>query len=136
MSVRKPAGESWESFVDRQIREAQERGDFDDLPGAGKPLPDLHRPYDELWWVRKKLEEENLSYLPPTLKVRKELEDAREHIDRARSEREVRRIVADINDRIRRANRGSLRGPASTVMPLDEEPTVREWRERRADDDR
>jgi hypothetical protein len=25
----------WESLVDRKIREAQERGDFDDLPGKG-----------------------------------------------------------------------------------------------------
>ncbi|MBV9168465.1 MAG: DUF1992 domain-containing protein [Chloroflexi bacterium] len=29
----------WESAVDKQIREAQERGDFDALPGRGKPLP-------------------------------------------------------------------------------------------------
>jgi hypothetical protein len=29
----------WESAVDKQIREAQERGDFDALPGSGKPLP-------------------------------------------------------------------------------------------------
>jgi len=29
---------SWESAVDQQIREAQERGDFDALPGYGKPL--------------------------------------------------------------------------------------------------
>ncbi|HEV7663802.1 MAG TPA: DUF1992 domain-containing protein, partial [Chloroflexota bacterium] len=28
----------WESAVDKQIREAQERGDFDNLPGRGKPL--------------------------------------------------------------------------------------------------
>jgi len=29
----------WESAVDQQIREAQERGDFDRLPGRGRPLP-------------------------------------------------------------------------------------------------
>jgi len=29
----------WESDIDRRIREAQERGDFDRLPGQGKPLP-------------------------------------------------------------------------------------------------
>ena len=29
----------WESAIDRQIREAQDRGDFDALPGYGKPLP-------------------------------------------------------------------------------------------------
>ncbi len=28
----------WESAVDKQIREAEERGDFDNLPGRGKPL--------------------------------------------------------------------------------------------------
>ncbi len=136
VSPRKPAGESYESFVDRQIREAQERGEFDNLPGAGKPIPDLHRPYDELWWVRKKLKEENLSYVPPALQVRKELQNAREQIARASSEPEVREIVAEINQRIRDANRTALRGPASSVMPLDEEQTLRQWRERRTDEER
>lgn len=28
----------WESAVERKIREAQERGDFDNLPGRGRPL--------------------------------------------------------------------------------------------------
>jgi hypothetical protein len=28
----------WESAVDKQIREAEERGDFDNLPGRGQPL--------------------------------------------------------------------------------------------------
>ncbi len=28
----------WESAIDKQIREAQERGDFDNLPGQGRPL--------------------------------------------------------------------------------------------------
>lgn len=28
----------WESAVDRQIREAQDRGEFDNLPGRGQPL--------------------------------------------------------------------------------------------------
>ncbi len=136
MSPRKPAGESYESFVDRQIRQAQERGEFDNLPGAGEPIPDLHRPYDELWWVRKKLKEENLSYVPPTLQVRKELQDAREQIAGASSEAEVRDIIAAINQRIRAANRSTLQGPASSVMPLDEEQTVRQWRERRAGKER
>ena len=30
---------NFESWIDRQIRQAQERGDFDNLPGKGKPLP-------------------------------------------------------------------------------------------------
>ena len=44
---------SWyESHIDRQIREAQERGEFDDLPGAGLPRPDRGELYDEDWWIR------------------------------------------------------------------------------------
>jgi hypothetical protein len=31
----------YESWVDRQIREAIERGEFDNLPGQGKPIKGL-----------------------------------------------------------------------------------------------
>ena len=41
------------SLVERQIREAMDRGEFDNLPGAGKPIPDLDAPYDPSWWVRE-----------------------------------------------------------------------------------
>ena len=136
VTVRKPGGENWESWVDRQIREARERGEFDDLPGAGKPLPDIDRPFDEQWWVRKKLKEENLSFLPPALEVRKKLDKAREQIGSARSERRVRLIVTDINERIREVNRSAVQGPAPPIMPLDEEQIVSEWRERRGSQDR
>ena len=129
MAERKPAGVPWESWIDRQIREAQERGDFDNLPGAGKPIPDLDQPRDELWWVRKKLKEEKLSYLPPSLQVRKDVEEARERITRARSEQEVRRIVVDINAEIRAVNRATLEGPAPSIALLDEERVVAQWRE-------
>ena len=52
----------WETPVERAIREAQERGEFDDLPGAGRPLSlgDPEGPDDPLWWVRRKLEAEQL----------------------------------------------------------------------------
>lgn len=35
----------WESWIDQQIREAQDRGEFDDLPGKGKPLDLGANPY-------------------------------------------------------------------------------------------
>ena len=136
MSPRKPFGESWESFVDRQIREAQERGEFDDLPGHGKPLPDLHRPHDELWWIRRKMREEGLSYVPPGLQARKEREDALARVDRARTAREVRQIVAETNVLIRKANREALFGPATTTSPLDEDEVLERWRAQRSRPDR
>lgn len=129
VSNRKPPKVSRESWIERQIREAQERGEFDNLPGAGKPLPDLDRPRDDLWWVRNKLKEENLSYVPPALQLRKDVEEARERIARARSEQEARQIVVEINEVIRVANRSLLDGPPSSVAPLDEELAVRRWRD-------
>ncbi len=71
MTQRKPTGLGWESWIDRQIREAEERGEFDDLPGAGEPLPGLDKPFDELWWVKDKLRREGLTYMPPSLAVRR-----------------------------------------------------------------
>lgn len=59
-----PAPEEWrpgESLVERQIRLAMERGEFSDLPGAGRPIADLDEDYDPLWWVKKWAEREGLS---------------------------------------------------------------------------
>lgn len=130
MTARRPSSQPRERWIDRQIREAQERGDFDGLHGVGEPIPDLDRPYDALWWVRRKLREEKISHLPPTLQLRREVEVARAAVDRASSEREVRDIVAALNARIRHVNRTDVTGPPSTVMMLDEEETVRAWRGR------
>jgi hypothetical protein len=40
----------FETWADRQIREAEERGEFDDLPGKGKPIPDLDKVGDVSEW--------------------------------------------------------------------------------------
>ena len=44
--------DDFETNVDRIIRESMEAGDFDDLPGEGKPIPGQGTKDDELWWVR------------------------------------------------------------------------------------
>lgn len=131
MTERKPPGMSWESWIDRQIREGIERGEFDDLPGKGKPLPGVGEPLDEMWWVREKLRREEVSFLPPTLAVRKELDETREKIRRAATEEEVRRLVAAINERIRYVNSHVTAGPPSTVGPLDVEAVIERWRHSR-----
>ena len=132
MTERKPPGIGFETWVERQIREATERGEFDNLAGAGKPIADLDKPHDELWWVKQKLRRENLSYLPPTIALRKEAEDALLAASQAGSEAQVRRIVADINRKILEGNRKAASGPPLNLMPFDAERVVRTWRERRA----
>ena len=131
MTERKPPGVGFETWVERQLREAAERGAFDDLPGAGKPIPDLDKPHDELWWVRQKLRRENCSYLPPTIVLRRQAEEALEVAAQAGSEDEVRRIVAGINARIIEGNRKAASGPPLNLTPFDVERVVRGWRDRR-----
>lgn len=132
---RKPPTATWESWVEQQIRAGIDDGMFDDLPGKGKPLEGIDVSgtvdRDEDWWLKAKLRRERLSYLPTTLAVRKELEEARQAIAAASHETVVRRIVADINERIRAVNRRGADGPPSTVMPLDEDAVVEKWRAER-----
>lgn len=133
MTERKPPGVPFESWVDKQIRDAQARGDFDRLPGAGEPLPsELESPYDELWWVKRKMAREGLSVLPPGLALRKEAEDALTAAYAAPSERIVRKIITDINVKIRDMLLKPPPGPPLGRKPYDVEEVVREWRERRA----
>lgn len=130
MTERKPPGVRFETWIDKQIGEARERGDFDNLPGAGKPIPDLET-RDELWWVKDKLRRENISYLPPTLVLRKEIEDARKQALAADTEAEVRRLLGETNDKIVDATRKPLSGPPLNLTPIDVERFVERWREQR-----
>ncbi|MEH0544049.1 DUF1992 domain-containing protein [Streptomyces sp. B21-105] len=133
MTERKPPGVPFESWVDKQIRDAERRGDFDRLPGAGKPLPAVtDTSYDELWWVKRKLAREGLSVLPPTLALRKEAEDALAAAYAAPSERLVRKIITDVNEKLRDMMFKPPPGPPLGMKPYDVETVVREWRERRA----
>ncbi|MFH8927194.1 DUF1992 domain-containing protein [Streptomyces pristinaespiralis] len=128
MTERKPPGVSFESWVDKQIREATERGEFSDLPGFGRPLPTTGDTYDEMWWIKGKMQREGLGFLPPTLALRKEAEEALEKIGRAPSEAVVRRIVEDINRKIAAAIRRPPPGPPLGLKPYDVEAVVEDWR--------
>ncbi|MEV8630872.1 DUF1992 domain-containing protein [Streptosporangium sp. NPDC051023] len=131
MTERKPSGVSFETWIDRQIREATERGEFDDLPGTGKPLPGEGRPYDEMWWIKQKMQAENLSFpLPGTLALRKEAEECRAAAVDARSEAEVRRIVDGVNEKIRESYGKPLSGPPLFQPLLDVEEVLGDWRAR------
>ena len=121
---RKPLAAPFESFVEQQIREAQENGVFDHLPGAGKPLPDLDDPPDPMWWVKRKLREEKLSFLPDALQIRVDLDRALE----ARTEPELRQALTDLNQRISRLNSRVIEGPPTTLAPIEVEEIVRRWR--------
>ncbi|WP_317443090.1 DUF1992 domain-containing protein [Streptomyces collinus] len=133
MTERKPPGVPFESWVDKQIRDAQGRGEFERLPGVGEPLPaDLDSTYDELWWVKRKMAREGLAVLPPALALRKEAEDALAAAYAAPSERAVRRIITEVNVKIRDMMFKPPPGPPLGKKPYDVEEVVQEWRRLRA----
>ncbi|HEX6149896.1 DUF1992 domain-containing protein [Nocardioides sp.] len=120
------------SWVDQQIRQAMARGEFDDLPGAGKPIKNLGTQHDPDWWVKQLVEREKITgVLPPALQLRKDDLELDDRLDRITSEREVRRELEDFNKRIIAARRQLEGGPPVITPTRDVEAEIRRWRERR-----
>ena len=123
----------YESWIDRQIREAQERGEFDNLRGAGEPLKGLGGREDENWWIKGLLERENLRPpLPGSLLLRKQTREIDDFVADCTTEEQVRELVQDLNTRILDARRRGIDGPTIVIGTVDADRVVREWRERRA----
>jgi hypothetical protein len=128
-------GGSYHSWIDRQIAAAEARGEFDDLPGVGKPLPHLGNPDDPDWWVKRLIEREQLEMsvaLPPQLALRKEAQELPDRVRREMTEHAVRDLVDDFNTRVRDCWRQPLEGPAVVVRTVDPEVLVAHWRAHRA----
>ena len=129
----RPDPPRYESPADRAIREAIERGEFDDLPGAGKPLRNLGDPNDPLWWVRGLAEREQLDLtgaLPPAIALRKEAATFPVSLHDLRTEESVREVLEDFN---RRVKRDRLRLPEPGMPQLlaptvDVDALVAQWR--------
>jgi len=132
MTQRKPPGTSWESWIESQIRVAQEQGAFDNLPGAGKPLPDIDREYDPLWWVKQLTQREQLSLLPPSLELLRKVERELAAIEKLPDEATVRRRVAALNVEIAKVNATVVEGPPTRLGTLDVDQVVARWRRTRS----
>ena len=130
MTEKKPPGQSWESWIDQQIREAQEEGAFKNLPGAGKPLPDVDKPYDPDWWTKQLVRREGINVLPPALELLRKVESELAVIWALGSEAEVRKRVAALNAEIGKVNARAAEGPPTRLAPFDVEALVEEWRRR------
>jgi len=123
----------YESPIDRQIREAQERGEFDNLPGAGEPLPGYGQADDEDWWIRGLIRRENITgMLPASLKLRREIEDIQQTVATKKTEAAVRKVVEELNERIRKAQRGHIDGPPVVLSTVDADEVVAVWRSTQA----
>ena len=119
-------------YVDLQIKQAMERGDFDDLPGAGKPIKNLGAQHDPDWWVKQLIEREKISgVLPPALQLRKDDAELDGRLDEEHVESAVRREVEEFNARVIKARYTPVDGPPLITQPRDVDTEVERWRERR-----
>ena len=79
---------NWSEIVERQIIEAQERGEFDDLPGKGRPLDLTENPFaDPEWRVAYKILQDNgftLDWIELDKEIRAELKACREQLLQSR----------------------------------------------------
>lgn len=130
-SAGQPSPDERAQIVEIAIQQAMRRGDFDGLPGAGKPLQQLGAVRDPDWWIRRKIEREGLRGLGPaafTLKT----EDAGldDRLDGLSAESAVREVLDSFNLRVRDARRQLQGGPPVFTRPRDVEAEVDAWRRR------
>ena len=120
-------------WVDFQIRQAMARGEFDNLPGAGKPIPGIDRPHDPDWWLKSLIQRERITgVLPPALALRKDDAALEDEIDRCSTEKAVTELLDGFNRRVVEARR-QLQGGPPVITPLrDVDAELQAWRDRRA----
>ena len=94
----------YEKIVEDRIKKAQRRGEFDDLPGAGKPLEltdDRHIPED-LRLAYKILK--NADFLPPEIELKKEILRTEDLLVNLHDEAERYRTLKKLNFLIMKLN--------------------------------
>ncbi|WP_040775311.1 DnaJ family domain-containing protein [Nocardia pneumoniae] len=130
MTERKPSKLTFESWIEKQIHEAAERGEFENLPGTGKPIPGAGAAHDEDWWLRGYLRRQGVSgdaLLPPSLLLRRDIERLPETVRDCTAERQVRAAVSELNKRIVEWLR-LPEGPFVPIAPVNADEIVAQWR--------
>lgn len=94
----------FQKIIEQRIKEAQKKGEFDNLPGRGEPLAfedDRHIP-DDLRLAYKILK--NANCLPPELELKKEILQMEELLQNIPDEKEKYRQIKKINYKIMKLN--------------------------------
>ena len=131
MTQRKPSGMTFESWVEQQIRRAEDEGAFEGLSLAGKPLPRRDREKSSYEWAlewAKREEADVAGMLPTGLALRKEREELPALIARQTSEVAVRALVEAHNARVDQYYRRPVEGVWVPVGMADVEELVAGWR--------
>lgn len=132
MSERRPPGMSTGSWIDAQISAAMQEGAFDNLKGAGKPLPNSGEGYDPDRWVKQLMEREGAHATPPALELRRKVEKELAALSALADEADVRTRIAALNAEIAKFNATAIEGPPTNLVPFDIDKIVARWRQSRA----
>lgn len=132
MTLRKPFGTGFVPWIESQIQGAMEAGAFDNLPGAGKPLPNNSGQFDPDWWVKQYAEREGVSILPASLAMLRKVEKELALIQKLGDEAAVRRRLGALNAEIIKLNATQVDGPPTILGALDVDQMVAQWRESRS----
>jgi len=95
---------AFQKIIEKKIQDAQDNGDFDDLPGKGKPihLEDDRNIPEELRLTYKILK--NADCLPPELELRKEIRTMEDMLENIPDEKEKYKHIKKINYKIMQLN--------------------------------
>ncbi len=115
-----------------RVEEAERRGVFEGNPYHGKPLPSNDGRHDPDWWIRQKIEREDIRGIaPPALALRTEDAGLDDALDALSIESDVRDVLEDFNARVKEARRQLLGGPPVVTPLRDVDAEVTAWLERR-----
>lgn len=131
MGGRKPSGENIGSWIEAQISAAMQEGAFDNLPGAGRPLPLSGQGYDPDQWVRQLIQREGAHLTPPSLELRRKVEKELAAINLLEDEASVRNRIAALNVEIAKFNATAVEGPPTNLATFDIDHIVTRWRKSR-----
>lgn len=119
----------FETIAERRIKAAREAGLFDNLPGAGKPIPDLGRERPPGWWAARVVKRERSKLRAEELDRAVQSEVAA--MWRLDAEQDVREGVAAVNREIEEYNKLTTWEPLPLVDPGDVVTRWRNLRDRR-----
>jgi hypothetical protein len=131
MTQRKPAGIPMGNWIDAQIMQAQQSGQFDNLDTSVDPFAGLDEPYDPDWWLKKLIHREHLNAAPEMLLLKREVEVFRLALPGITSEEEVRSRAQAFNARIEVVNLTNSAPLSDDLSAMDVDRLVEHWRQSR-----
>lgn len=123
----------FEIIAEERIREAIEKGEFANLPGAGKPLrlEDDSMVPEDLRIAYKILK--NAGCIPPELELRKEILTLRDLLRTAEDENAKRGAVRELNAKLLKLNVLRKRTVNLDDFPEYRDRILRKWSDRKAE---